>query len=126
MTSVRGDAPDTSAAVASTALLTDHYELTMLEAALRSGAAHRRSVFEVFARRLPEGRRYGVVCGTARFLEALTRFRFEDSELVALEHSGVVHQDTLRWLAGYRFTGNVWGYGEGECLVPGGAMPCLE
>ena len=49
---------------ASTALLTDHYELTMLAGALRSGAANRRSVFEVFARYLPYGRRYGVVAGT--------------------------------------------------------------
>ena len=48
----------------------------MLEAALRSGAADRRCVFEAFARRLPEGRRYGVVAGTGRFLEALQEFRF--------------------------------------------------
>src|SRR3954454_12191319 len=126
MTSVRGDAPDTSAAVASTALLTDHYELTMLEAALRSGAAHRRSVFEVFARRLPEGRRYGGVCGTGRFLEALTRFRFEDEELVALEQARVVGPETLRWLSAYRFTGDVWGYGEGEVFVPGSPLLVVE
>src|SRR4051794_5389524 len=98
----------------------------MLEAALRSGAAHRRSVFEVFARRLPEGRRYGVVCGTGRMLEALERFRFEDSELVALEESRVVHEDTLRWLAGYRFTGDVWGYGEGDCFFPGSPLLVVE
>ena len=61
---------------ASTALLTDHYELTMLTAALRSGAAGRRAVFEVFARHLPNGRRYGVVAGTGRLLDALERFRF--------------------------------------------------
>jgi len=46
------------------ALLTDKYELTMLAAALRDASAHRRTTFEVFARRLPEGRRYGVVAGT--------------------------------------------------------------
>jgi nicotinate phosphoribosyltransferase len=40
-------------------LFTDKYELTMLAAALRDGSAHRRTTFEVFARRLPEGRRYG-------------------------------------------------------------------
>ena len=58
-----------------TALLTDHYELTMLQAALHSGAASRRAVFEVFARHLPHGRRYGVVAGTGRLLDALERFR---------------------------------------------------
>ena len=59
-------------------LLTDRYELTMLSAALRDGTAHRRSTFELFARRLPDGRRYGVVAGTGRFLEALPEFRFDD------------------------------------------------
>ncbi len=126
MTVLRPGSPDTSAAVASTALLTDHYELTMLEASLRSGAATRRGVFEVFARRLPEGRRYGVVCGTGRLLEALTRFAFEDDELVALERSRVVGPETLRWLSGYRFGGDVWGYGEGEAFVPGSPLLVVE
>ena len=43
----------------STALLTDHYELTMLETALRSGVARHRAVFEAFARQLPPGRCIG-------------------------------------------------------------------
>ena len=71
----------TSPRAASTALLTDHYELTMLQAALASGEAHRRCVFEAFARRLPDGRRYGVIAGTGRVLEALEQFRFGDDEL---------------------------------------------
>jgi nicotinate phosphoribosyltransferase len=116
----------TSAAVASTALLTDHYELTMLEAALRSGAANRRCAFEVFARRLPDGRRYGVTAGTGRLLEAMRRFAFEDDELMALEQGGVVDAETLRWLAKYRFTGDIWGYGEGEVFVPGSPILVVE
>ena len=49
------------AGVMGTALMTDLYEVTMLDAALRSGIASRRATFEVFARRLPPGRGYGVV-----------------------------------------------------------------
>ncbi|MFE5329936.1 nicotinate phosphoribosyltransferase [Embleya sp. NPDC056575] len=111
---------------ATTALLTDHYELTMLEAALRSGAAHRRSVFEVFARRLPDGRRYGVTAGTGRLLDAIENFRFDDETLGFLEEAGVVGRATLDWLAGYRFTGNVWGYAEGECWFPGSPLVVVE
>ena len=110
----------------STALLTDHYELTMLQGALRSGAAHRRSVFEVFARRLPEGRRYGVVGGTGRLLDALEHFRF-DAEVCAFLHaSGIVDDATRDWLAGYRFSGDVWGYAEGECFFPGSPLLIVE
>jgi nicotinate phosphoribosyltransferase len=99
------------------ALLTDKYELTMLAAALRDGTAHRRSTFEVFARRLPEGRRYGVVAGTARFVEALPRFRFDDAALSSL--SDFLDPVTLEYLSGYRFGGAVDGYGEGELYFPG-------
>jgi nicotinate phosphoribosyltransferase len=111
---------------ASTALLTDHYELTMLQAALASGEAHRRCVFETFARRLPDGRRYGVVGGTGRVLEALEAFRFGDDELRFLSDKRVVDQATLDWLAAYRFTGDVSGYAEGECYFPGSPVLVVE
>ncbi len=109
-----------------TSLLTDRYELTMLQAGLRSGAAHRRSVFEVFARRLPPGRRYGVVGGTGRFLEALADFRFDEADLAWLEAEGVVDAATLAWLADFRFGGSIWGYAEGECFFPGSPILVVE
>ncbi|MCB0950087.1 MAG: nicotinate phosphoribosyltransferase [Mycobacterium sp.] len=101
----------------SVALLTDKYELTMLAAALRDGTAHRRTTFEVFARSLPEGRRYGVTAGTARFVEALQQFRFDSAALSAL--AGFSDNDTMDYLAGYRFTGDIDGYPEGELYFPG-------
>ena len=99
------------------ALLTDKYELTMLAAALRDGSAHRRTTFEVFARRLPEGRRYGVVAGTARFVEALAQFRFDEDSLASL--SDFLDPQTLAYLADYQFRGDVDGYAEGELYFPG-------
>jgi nicotinate phosphoribosyltransferase len=109
-----------------TALLTDHYELTMLQAALHSGAAHRRAVFEVFARQLPHGRRYGVVAGTGRLLDALERFRFGPQELAFLRDSGIVDETTLRYLSSYRFGGNIWGYAEGDVYFPGSPIIVVE
>jgi nicotinate phosphoribosyltransferase len=99
------------------ALLTDKYELTMLAAALRDGSAHRRTSFEVFARRLPEGRRYGVIAGNARFVEALGQFRFDDTALASL--SDFLDSETLAYLCDYRFRGDVDGYAEGELYFPG-------
>ena len=110
----------------STALLTDHYELTMIQAALASGAAHRRCVFELFARRLPEGRRYGVVAGTGRFLEALADFRFGEAEVEQLARTKVVDDATCQWLAGYRFGGDISGYAEGEMYFPGSPVLVVE
>jgi nicotinate phosphoribosyltransferase len=106
----------------STALLTDRYELTMLEAALRAGTADRACTFELFTRRLPPGRRYGVVAGTGRLLEALTEFRFGDAELAALRERDVVDERTCAWLSQYRFSGDVDGYPEGELFFPGSPL----
>ncbi|MGF1595826.1 MAG: nicotinate phosphoribosyltransferase [Acidimicrobiales bacterium] len=97
-----------------TSLLTDRYELTMVDVALANGVASRRAVFEIFTRALPAGRSYGVVAGTARALDAVTRFRFGDDELRWLEANGVVGPATLDYLADYRFSGNAWGFLEGE------------
>jgi nicotinate phosphoribosyltransferase len=109
----------TDAPQASTALLTDRYELTMLDAALHDGTAARPSVFEVFARRLPRGRRYGVVAGLGRVVEALDAFRFDDDVLRWLESERVVSASTLRWLADFRFRGDVHAYREGEAHFDG-------
>ena len=102
-----------------TALLTDRYELTMLAAALADGTADRDCVFEVFARRLPHGRRYGVVAGTGRLLDALPGFSFGDEELATLRAQGLTDQRLLDWLAGFRFSGDIDGYAEGELFFPG-------
>lgn len=115
-----------STAPQSTALLTDRYELTMVDAALRDGTANRECVFEVFARRLPEGRRYGVVAGTGRLLEAIAEFRFRDAELDYLRDNRVVDPGTLAWLADYRFGGDIWGYQEGDAYFPGSPILVVE
>jgi nicotinate phosphoribosyltransferase len=113
-------------AVPSTALFTDQYELTMLQAALRAGTAERRCAFEVFARRLPEGRRYGVVAGTGRVLDAVENFRFDDQVLHYLRERRIVDERTLEWLSGYRFAGDITGYPEGEVYFPGSPVMRVE
>jgi nicotinate phosphoribosyltransferase len=101
------------------ALFTDRYELTMVAAALADGTADRDCVFEVFARRLPHGRRYGVLAGTGRLLAVLPHFRFGDDELTTLRAQGLTDQRLLDWLADFRFTGDIDGYAEGDLYFPG-------
>lgn len=108
----------------STALLTDQYELTMLDAALHDGTASRECVFELFGRRLPGGRRYGVVAGLGRAMELLADFRFGEEELAHLREHRIVSERALEFLAGYRFTGSIRGYREGELYFPN--SPLME
>lgn len=99
------------------ALLTDKYELTMLSAALRDGTADRSATFEVFTRRLPRGRRFGVVAGTGRLLETLGEFVFDDAALNSVRP--FLDSETLAYLGDFRFRGDIDGYAEGELFFPG-------
>jgi len=110
----------------STALLTDEYELTMVRAAIEAGTADRNCVFELFARRLPPGRRYGVVAGVGRALQAIADFKFRDTELEYLVSEHIVDGPTAEFLAGYRFTGSMWGYGEGDLYFPGSPLVIVQ
>jgi len=100
-------------------LHTDRYELTMLTAALADGTARSQCTFEVFTRRLPDGRRFGVVAGTGRVLEAVADLAFDPDELRWLADAGVVDAPTAQFLADYRFGGEIHGYPEGELYFPG-------
>lgn len=110
----------------STALLTDQYELTMVQAALESGRADRTCLFEVFGRKLPPGRRYGVVAGTGRVLEALEDFRFGPEELSFLKSAGILNDTTLDWLESYEFSGTIRGYAEGDMYFPNSPILTVE
>ena len=127
MTFIEGDPPmQRSRAGVTPSLLTDHYELTMLQGALRSGIAHHHAVFEMFTRRLPQGRRYGVFTGLGRALEAVENFRFGEDELRFLRAGAFLDELTLEWLAEYRFSGSIDAYREGELYFPGSPVVTVE
>lgn len=102
----------------STALLTDMYELTMVDSALQNGMAHRQCVFELFTRRFPASRRFLVAAGIGRILEGLQRFRFDEAQLRYLADNRIVGAETLKYLENYRFSGDILGYAEGEVFFP--------
>jgi len=110
----------------STALLTDFYELTMSLAALNAGTAHRQTTFELFARKLPEGRRYGVVAGTSRMIEAVENFRFTEDQLSYLSRQKVISPEILNELKNFRFRGTIHAYPDGELYFPYSPVVTVE
>ena len=103
----------------SPAMLTDRYELTMLSSWLRDGTASHRAVFECFARRLPAGRRYGVIAGLGRLLPLIADFRFDDDDIAYLRECGAITDAAAAYLADFRFTGGIEAYQEGDLYFPG-------
>ena len=110
----------------SSALMTDMYEYTMLDAALKDGTANRKCVFEIFTRHLPQGRRYGVVAGMGRILEELQKFHLSEDDLRFLSDRKIVSAETIEWLENFRFHGKISGYREGEMFFPNSPILQVE
>lgn len=102
----------------STALMTDAYELTMLDAWVRDGKQDEVAVFEVFTRRLTPHHQYGVVAGVHRVIEAVGKFQFDHHELVYLQQALKLSDETVSVLENYEFTGTINAYPEGELYFP--------
>lgn len=110
----------------STAFLTDKYEVTMLQASLESGLANKKAVFELFARKLPHGRKYGVVAGTGRAIEAVENFRFTEEQLAYLAEDPIINDSTIEYLRNFKFSGNITGYHEGDLYFPNSPILTVE
>mgnify|MGYP006105008287 CR=1 FL=1 len=110
----------------STALKTDHYELTMLDALVQSGKSGNRAIFEVFARDLPLGRPFGVFAGSGNLVENIKKFLVQDEQIEFLRLSKTVSPKTLHWLAQYRFRGDILSYPEGELYFPNSPVMTIE
>lgn len=99
------------------ALLTDLYELTMLQAYWHQGMRE-RSVFSLYFRHLPPNRRFMLACGQQYAAELATRLHFSDSAIEQLADTGLFRDGFLQWLSNYRFRGDIWTLPEGTPVFP--------
>jgi len=100
-------------------LLTDLYQLTMAACYTGEGLAQRPASFELFVRHLPDGFGYLIAMGLAQALDYLEKFRFTQSQLEALQATGIFEgAPTQFWsiLAEGRFSGDVWAVPEGTAI----------
>lgn len=110
----------------STAFKVDFYEFTMIDAAIQSGQADKHSVFELFARKLPSGRRYGVVAGVGRAIQAVKDFRFTREQIQFLENDGRLSAQTISFLKDYKFRGTIHSYDDGDLYFPNSPIVTVE
>jgi nicotinate phosphoribosyltransferase len=102
---------------ARSALLTDLYQLTMLQAYFENGMT-KTAAFELFVRKLPRGREFLVAAGLEQALGFVSRLRFEDDELEWIRTCGVFKPRFADDLARLRFTGEVHAMPEGTLFYP--------
>ncbi|MDF0650064.1 MAG: nicotinate phosphoribosyltransferase [Nitrospira sp.] len=99
------------------ALLTDLYELTMVQAYLKQGMDE-PAVFEFFVRKVPAHRNFFVAAGLEQMLDYLSELRFSQEELAWLDQSGQFSSRLLDYLETMRFTGDVEAMPEGTIFFP--------
>lgn len=96
----------------------DLYELTMADSYWRRGM-NGAAVFELFVRPPVPHRRFLVAAGVEAALEYLAQLRFKEPALAYLRSLGLFSEGFLDYLAGFRFSGEVWAVHEGEIVFPG-------
>jgi nicotinate phosphoribosyltransferase len=94
------------------ALLTDLYQLTMLQAYWAEGMTE-EAAFSLFVRSLPPGRNYLLACGLDDALRYLERLQFPPEAVEFLRKRDEFEDEFCDWLAAFRFTGDVWAVPEG-------------
>lgn len=100
-----------------TALVTDLYQLTMLQAYWHEGMTG-EATFDLFVRRLPDHRNYLLFCGLESALDYLEQFRFTEADLAYLGTLPQFRAGFLDWLRDFRFTGSVRAIAEGSVVFP--------
>jgi nicotinate phosphoribosyltransferase len=103
---------------ATSALLTDLYQLNMMQAYLDRGET-KTAVFEFFVRKLPRERGFLIAAGLEQVLEFLLGLRFTPEELDWLASSGRFGKNLIDYLARLRFTGDIHAMPEGTAFFPG-------
>ncbi len=102
----------------SLALLTDFYELTMMNGYLDQGMADREAVFDLFFRTNQEST-YCIAAGLEQAVEYLQNLHFEDDDVAFLREQNIFSEEFLQELKTFRFTGDVYAIPEGTVVFPG-------
>ena len=99
-------------------LLTDFYELTMMQGYFRNEYANENVIFDAFYRKNPDGNGFSVCCGLEQIIEYIENLRFEKEDIDYLRSTGKFGEDFLEYLSGFRFTGDIYAIPEGRVMFP--------
>ena len=100
------------------ALLTDLYELTMMQGYYETGAHKRQVVFDLFYRKNPSGNGFAIAAGLQQAIEYLNDLHFTEEDIEYLESLHIFSEGFIGYLKEFRFTGEVYAIPEGTVVFP--------
>ncbi|WP_250228848.1 nicotinate phosphoribosyltransferase [Anaeropeptidivorans aminofermentans] len=99
-------------------LLTDFYELTMMQGYYLAGTSQKIVVFDLFYRTNPSGNGYSITAGLAQAIEYVKSLKFSDDDISYLRSLGTFKEEFLEYLKNYKFTGDIYAVPEGTVVFP--------
>ncbi|MBQ8932888.1 MAG: nicotinate phosphoribosyltransferase [Lachnospiraceae bacterium] len=99
-------------------LLTDLYELTMMQGYFKRKDKNVNVIFDAFYRANPDGNGYAISCGLEQVIELIENFHFNEEDIDYLRSLGIFGEDFLDYLKEFRFTGDIYAIPEGNVMFP--------
>lgn len=99
-------------------LLTDFYQLTMMQGYLKSHKADEKIVMDMFFRKNPCGGGYTIICGISELVSYIQNLKFSDEDIEYLRTQKIFDEEFLGYLKEFRFRGDIYGVREGSIMFP--------
>lgn len=99
-------------------LLTDFYELTMMQGYFKSGEGKKKAVFDLFYRNNPNNGGYSICAGLSQVVDYIKNIRFTDEDIAYLRSLSTFEDDFLEYLKDFKFTGDIYAIPEGTVVFP--------
>ncbi|MBR4762850.1 MAG: nicotinate phosphoribosyltransferase [Lachnospiraceae bacterium] len=99
-------------------LLTDLYELTMMQGYFKHKDENKNVIFDAFFRTNPFGGGYSIMCGIEQLVNYVKELHFSDGDIEYLRSIGIFDEDFLNYLANFHFTGSIYAIPEGALMFP--------
>ena len=99
-------------------LLTDLYELTMMQGYFHAKDANETVIFDAFYRTNPDGNGFAIAAGLEQVVEYIENLHFDKEDIDYLRTTGLFGEDFLEYLADFKFTGDIYAIPEGTVVFP--------
>ena len=99
-------------------LLTDFYELTMMQGYFKEKDANETVIFDAFYRNNPVGSGYSICAGLDQVIDYVKNLHFEEDDIDYLRSTGMFEEDFLDYLRNFHFSGDIYAIPEGSVIFP--------
>ena len=100
------------------AMLCDFYEFTMSNGYFKNGFYEKNVYFDVFFRKVPDDGGFAIAAGLEQVIDYIKELRFEDEDIEYLRQKGIFDEGFLKYLADFRFSGDIYAVPEGTPVFP--------